>query len=75
MPPSREEYEQTLTKLKGMLKRNPMTAQEIAKALNCGKPIAYKRLQALKERGVTLFELPSPRPSKTGPKPIAFGIR
>lgn len=74
MPPPRAEYEKTLIKLATLLKRGPLTAREIAKALDCCKPIAYKRLRALKKRGVVLFETPAPR-SSTGPKAKAYGIR
>lgn len=71
--PKRTEYQKTLAKLAAMLRKQPMTAREIAEVLGCCKPAAYQRIRALQSRE-QVYTIPR-RESVTGPKSIAYGIR
>lgn len=82
--PSQAAYSDTLDRLAEMLRRKPMTAREIAEAFKCCKPIAYKRLQALRQRGDVVFEEMLPPDSRmlggrmlkrSGPRSVAYGVR
>ncbi len=71
---TRENYGKTLDNLTAMLKRKPMTARAIAAAQRCSRPVAYQRLEALRERGETVYALPV-REASRGPLSVAYGIR
>lgn len=63
-----------LDELAKLLRAAPRTAKEIARIMKCSKPTAYRRIEALKERGEAVYELA--QASKcSGPVPLAFGLR
>lgn len=73
--PTRKEYDQTLDRLAGLLKRKPMTARSIAEVLGCCKPAAYQRIAALQARGHAVYTLPTQEDSRPGPRSVLYGIR
>jgi predicted transcriptional regulator len=64
-------YVETLDRLSRLLRRKPMTAEQIAKAMGCCKPIAYARIRALGD--VVSREQRAPG-SKRGPRPWIYSI-
>jgi hypothetical protein len=69
-------YEKDLAKLRALIRRRPMTARKIAKALRCCLPTAYQRLRALERRGEAVFSQPADgREKRTGPRALEYGIR
>lgn len=70
----RPEYTATLDRLAALLKKKPLTAKAIAKAMDCCIPAAHGRLAALRERGDALYTMPV-RESPVGPLSTAYGLR
>ncbi len=64
-------YEETLNKLSALIRRKPMTAKEIAKAMKCCKPAVYQRLAALDQR---LLCTRNGKSKQTGPAPLVYWI-
>jgi len=71
--PTRDEYKTTLDRLFVLLQVKPLTAQQIARRMRCGKLTAYRRVQALRAQGVKVAEH-DVRQGKTGPKARAFSV-
>ncbi len=69
-----QRYTKVLDRLAALLRREPMTARQIAEELKCCRPAAYQRLAALKKRGERIFTMPI-RESVTGPGSTAYVIR
>lgn len=55
-------------------KRGPLTAAQIAIQTGCCKPTAYQRVEALRARGVEIFEVKQPE-LRPGPVATSYGIR
>jgi len=69
------DYDQTLAKLAGDLREQAMTARQIAAACGCSMPVAYARVRALRDRGITVLETRSEvAAGKRGPKPVAYRV-
>lgn len=67
-------FEGELDRLAALLrKRGPLTAAQIAAHLDCCKPAAYARVEALGKRE-RLYQVKKPKPGKRGPAPVAYGI-
>lgn len=64
-----------LDQLAELLRSRPHTAKEIAKALKCCKPTAYKRIKALVRRGDRIYTVIEMRDGISGPPPALYGIR
>jgi predicted ArsR family transcriptional regulator len=65
--------EPELRKLARLLCRSALTASQIADRTDCSKMAAYKRLQALKKRGLTLTTV-GVRGGDRGPKARAYKV-
>lgn len=67
-------FEGEIDRLAALLrKRGPLTAAQIATALECCKPAAYARIKALMDR-MSVYQVAKPRRGKRGPNPIAYGL-
>lgn len=77
MPRARAEYDKVLDQLATMLRRKPRTARAVAEALGCSRPVAYARLEDVKERlrpGERLH-VERVRESVRGPPAVCYSIR
>ena len=66
-------YEKKLDRLADLLRNGYLTARDIAKRMKCSRIQAYRRLNALRELGVSLSEK-KVREKPTGPLSRAFTI-
>jgi predicted ArsR family transcriptional regulator len=73
--PNKPSYDKMLDKLMALLKRKPMTARQIADALDCCRPSAYQRLQALRKRGVFVYTMPPQKGTGPGVRPVYYWVR
>lgn len=67
-----EEYD-AVDALAAVLRDRPLTAAAIARVFNCSRPVAHKRIRALRDRGHQLSELPV-REGQSGPMSVAYGL-
>jgi transposase len=65
----------SLDQLAARLKRQPMTARQIAEAFNVARPTAYEWIRKLTARGESVFEIRTRASKRTGPRPVVYGIR
>lgn len=72
--PTRVQFNRTLKRLVSLLKAKPMTAKAIAEAMECCRPTAYQRLEALRSKGVEVYEVRQVTKGKTGPRSTAYGV-
>jgi predicted ArsR family transcriptional regulator len=70
---SREDYENTLGELAALLRKQPRTVRQIAEAMGCCRPVAYKRLSDLRKRG-EVYALPAQRTGRPGPRAALYGV-
>lgn len=63
-----------LDRLATMLRRQPLTARQVAERLSISRPTAYEWIRALAERGESVYQIPA-RQTGPGPRAKAYGIR
>lgn len=63
-----------LDRLAVLLRRGPLTARQIADRLGCSKPTAYTWIQALVERGDSVYSIAA-KGDRPGPRAKAYGVR
>lgn len=68
-----EAHDEALRRVLSELESGPRTARAIAAALDCSKPTAYARIQALEDTGVKLHRSVV-REGRTGPCSITFEL-
>lgn len=56
------------------LLRKPMTASDVAKALDCCKPSAYRRIRELRESGIKIRVTKQASGLKTGPRAAVYRL-
>ena len=61
--------------LENLLRKKPLTVREIAAKLKCCKPVAYAKVRALIESGADVYQVRARDPHRTGPVPVAYGLR
>lgn len=64
-----------LDALAKLLRKGPLTARQIANVTRCCKPAAYSRVRALELRGERVYTVRVANPTRSGPEPLAYGIR
>lgn len=67
-------HTRALDRLAELLRKEPLTALQIARVTKCCKPTAYSRIEALKERGDPVVEIRQ-RSGRTGPSAVAYSLR
>ncbi len=72
--PTADDHSRNLDRLRALLKRKPLTARQVAEALECCRPTAYARIEALIARGDQVFTIQATS-TGTGPRPVAYGVR
>ena len=68
-------YKRSLDRLAALLRREELTAKEIAVRLKVSKPAVYSQLRALAQRGDSLWTTRKRWVGKPGPAATAYGVR
>lgn len=68
-------HAKNLDRLEQILRKKPLTGLEIARVMNCSKPAAYARVEALRARGANVYTITERTGGRTGPAAKSFGVR
>lgn len=68
---TRAEHTEILNRLAALLRKQPLTAKQIAAQTKCCVPAVYARIRALQARGVRVLQQPITE-KRTGPKAVAY---
>ncbi len=64
----------SLDTLVQLLKKEPLTAKQIAREMKCSAPTAYARLRRLIDAGEQLYTIRA-KSKRPGPRATLYGIR
>ncbi len=68
--PTQKQYTRTIARLTALLKKESLTAKQIAKRMGCNKLTVYRRLERLPNLTYSWV-----RESATGPESVAYRIK